>query len=270
MVEWQAARVPDAVAVVCDERALSYRELNERANRLARLVIERGAGPGDLVGIALDRSEDLVVAALAVMKAGAAYLPVDPGYPTERIAYTLHDARAAVVITHSAMAAALSESDGVDRIGLDDAATVRFCAAADASDITDSERTAVLTAEHPAYAIYTSGSTGRPKGVLVTHANVAALLGSTRDTFQFTGDDVWAWFHSFAFDFSVWEIWGALTHGSRLVAVPFDTSRSPATCCFSWPVSASPSSTRHRARSTSWIWRTARIPAPARNSACAS
>ncbi|CAM5512720.1 amino acid adenylation domain-containing protein [Streptomyces canarius] len=227
MVEQQAARVPDAVAVVRDGRALRYRELNERANRLARLLIARGAGPGDLVGVALDRSEDLVVAALAVMKAGAAYLPIDPGYPTERIAYTLRDAGAVVVITHSATEACLAESDGVDRVCLDDAATVRFRAAADGSDVTDSERAGTLTAEHPAYAIYTSGSTGRPKGVLVTHANVAALLRSTRDTFRFTGDDVWAWFHSFAFDFSVWEIWGALTHGGRLVVVPFDTSRSP-------------------------------------------
>ncbi|MET7695826.1 amino acid adenylation domain-containing protein [Streptomyces sp. NPDC005483] len=227
MVEQQAARMPDAVAVIRDGNALTYRQLNERANRLARLVIDRGAGPGNLVGIALDRSEELIVAALAVMKAGAAYLPIDPGYPTERIAYTLHDAQATVVLTHSATAACLSACEGVERVCLDDLATVRLCAAADDSDVTDNERTAVLTAEHPAYAIYTSGSTGRPKGVLVTHANVAALLRSTRDTFGFTGDDVWAWFHSFAFDFSVWEIWGALTHGSRLVVVPFDTSRSP-------------------------------------------
>ncbi|MER6167721.1 amino acid adenylation domain-containing protein [Streptomyces violaceorubidus] len=227
MVERQAALRPDAVAVAHDGRALTYRELNGRANRLARLLIDRGAGPGDLVGVALDRSEDLVVAALAVLKAGAAYLPLDPGYPAERIAYTLRDAGAALVVTHSATAASLPERDGTVRVVLDDAATVGFLAAADGSDITDTERPTPLTAAHPAYAIYTSGSTGRPKGVLVTHANVAALLRATRDTFHFTGEDVWAWFHSFAFDFSVWEIWGALVHGGRLVVVPFDVSRSP-------------------------------------------
>ncbi|WEP00541.1 amino acid adenylation domain-containing protein (plasmid) [Streptomyces sp. FXJ1.172] len=227
LIERQAARTPDAVAVVHDGQELTYGELNDRANRLARLVIDQGAGPGDLVGIALERSEHLVTAALAVMKAGAAYLPLDPGYPADRIAYTLNDAHATLVITHSATAVSLPRSGGLRRIDLDDATTTEFCGKAEASDVTDAERTAALTPGHPAYAIYTSGSTGRPKGVLVTHTNVTGLLRSTRTLFRFTSDDVWAWFHSFAFDFSVWEIWGALVHGGRLVVVPFDTSRSP-------------------------------------------
>ncbi|WP_121716382.1 non-ribosomal peptide synthetase [Streptomyces sp. E5N91] len=227
LVEREAARTPDRIAVVCDGRELTYRELNERANRLARLVIAQGAGPGDLVGIALDRSEQLVIAALAVLKAGAAYLPLDSGHPADRIAYTVHDAGVGVVVTHTAVAPALPHLGDLRVIQLDDASTAEFCREADATDVADSERRTAITPGHPAYAIYTSGSTGRPKAVLVTHANVTRLLRSTQDIFQFSGDDVWAWFHSFSFDFSVWEIWGALAHGGRLVVVPFDISRSP-------------------------------------------
>ncbi|MFD8008563.1 non-ribosomal peptide synthetase, partial [Streptomyces mirabilis] len=222
----QAARTPDAVAVVSEGASVSYRELNERANRLARLLVRRGVGPESLVAVAMDRSVELVVALLAVLKAGGAYLPVDPGYPAERIAYLLEDARPVLLVTTGRVREALP-AHGAAEIALDVAETVTELDALPCGDLADGERLAALTASHPAYVIYTSGSTGRPKGVVVPHANVVALLAGTRERFGFSSDDVWTWFHSFAFDFSVWELWGSLLQGGRLVAVPFEVSRTP-------------------------------------------
>jgi amino acid adenylation domain-containing protein len=214
----QAARTPDAVAVVCDGVGISYRELDARANRLARLLIGRGVGPESVVAVLLERGIDLVVALLAVLKAGAAYLPVDPAYPAERIAFLLRDAGAACVLASTACA-----PDGVPVVPLDSPRVVAELAALDA----DAPTVHVLP-DHPAYVIYTSGSTGLPKGVGVTHRNVVGLFSATGGLFAFEQGDVWSWFHSFAFDFSVWELWGALLHGGRVVVVPFDVSRSPA------------------------------------------
>ncbi|MEU1290701.1 amino acid adenylation domain-containing protein, partial [Kitasatospora sp. NPDC005856] len=222
----QAARTPDAVAVVSEGASLSYRQLNERANRLARLLVRRGVGPESLVAVAMDRSVELVVALLAVLKAGGAYLPVDPGYPAERIAYLLEDARPVLLVTTGRVREALP-AHGAAEIALEAAETVTELDALPCGDLADGERLAALTASHPAYVIYTSGSTGRPKGVVVPHASVVALLAGTRERFGFSPDDVWTWFHSFAFDFSVWELWGSLLQGGRLVAVPFEVSRTP-------------------------------------------
>ncbi|MEV5593674.1 non-ribosomal peptide synthase/polyketide synthase [Streptomyces sp. NPDC052496] len=228
LFEAQAARTPGALAVLAGDAGddvLTYRELNERANRLARLLLKRGAGPERLVAVALPRSADLVVALLAVVKTGAAYLPVDPGHPAERIALMLRDADPVCLVTTGRAGAAAPHA--ADAVRLDDDTTVRALAEGPGGDLTDAERAGRLDPAHPAYVIYTSGSTGTPKGVAVPHHNVVRLFRQTAGWFGFGPDDVWTLFHSYAFDFSVWELWGALLHGGRLVVVPQDVSRSP-------------------------------------------
>ncbi len=216
LFEEQARRRPDAVAVVCGERSLSYRELDSRANRLARLLAESGARPGAFVGVSLARSLDVPVALLAVLKTGAAYVPLDPGYPEERVAWMVRDADPVVVVGTSEVL-----PPGETVLLLDDPAV-----AARLADTPGDALGVVRHHEDAAYMIYTSGSTGRPKGVVVPHRNVIALFAATRDLFDFGQDDVWTLFHSYAFDFSVWEIWGALLHGGTLVVVPVDIARS--------------------------------------------
>ncbi|MET8629452.1 amino acid adenylation domain-containing protein [Kitasatospora sp. NPDC004669] len=223
LFEAQAARTPEAVALSCEGRELSYAELNAAANRLARLLVARGAGPERTVALALPRSTDLVVAVLAVLKTGAAYVPVDPDSPAERTAFILADAAPALLLTERATAARLPEA-AIPLLLLDDEA---IADQAD-TDLADTDRRSPLLADHPAYVIYTSGSTGRPKGVAVPHRNVVRLLASTEELFGFGPRDVWTLFHSYAFDFSVWELWGPLLHGGRLVVVPYLVSRSPA------------------------------------------
>ncbi|WP_189937209.1 non-ribosomal peptide synthetase, partial [Streptomyces sulfonofaciens] len=226
LFEERAQHTPGAVAVVSGDGELTYAELNERANRLARLLLGRGAGPERLVAVALPRSADLVVALLAVVKTGAAYLPVDPGYPPERIALTLTDAAPVCLVTTGE--GATGTPYDADAVRLDADATLRTLAAGPGGDLTDAERPGPRDPAHPAYVIYTSGSTGTPKGVIVPHRNVLRLFRETDAWFGFGPDDVWTLFHSYAFDFSVWELWGALLHGGRLVVVPKDESRSPA------------------------------------------
>ncbi|MBX6767096.1 MAG: amino acid adenylation domain-containing protein, partial [Actinomadura rubrobrunea] len=200
LFEAQAAVRPDAVAVSFEGVSLTYGEVNARANRLARRLVECGAGPERFVALRLPRSADLVVAVLAVLKSGAAYVPIDPSYPDGRVAAMLEDARPALTL------------------GPDDL---------DACGYEDTNLDVPLSPDNPAYVIFTSGSTGRPKGVVVPHRNVVRLLRSTERWFGFGPSDVWTLFHSYAFDFSVWELWGALAYGGRVVVVPFATSRSP-------------------------------------------
>ncbi|WP_431041736.1 non-ribosomal peptide synthase/polyketide synthase [Streptomyces sp. P1-3] len=225
LFEAQAARTPDAVAVTFDGAEVSYADLDARANQLARHLIAQGIAPESVVGVCLERGIDLIVTLLGVLKAGAAYLPIDPNYPAERIAFVLEDAAADVVVTTRAQAGVLP--DGLRRIVLDEPSVAAELAALNASVVSEAERDGVLLAGHAAYVIYTSGSTGRPKGVVVSHGNVARLFTATGGWFGFGPQDVWTWFHSFAFDFSVWELWGALLHGGRVVVVPFEVSRSP-------------------------------------------
>ncbi|MCQ8195602.1 condensation domain-containing protein, partial [Streptomyces sp. RCU064] len=169
LVEAQVVRTPDAVALVEGETSLTYRVLNGRANRLARLLVGMGVGPERIVALALPRSASQVVALLAVVKAGGGYLPVDPDYPAERIVYMLGDADPALLLTDSATAAGLPEIDGLVRVVLDAEETRVGVEALAETDLGDGERLAPLSVDHPAYVIYTSGSTGRPKGVVVTH-----------------------------------------------------------------------------------------------------
>ncbi|HEX9936858.1 MAG TPA: amino acid adenylation domain-containing protein, partial [Longimicrobium sp.] len=220
LFEAQAARTPDGVAATCEGDSLTYRELNEAANRLAHHLIRRGVGPEVRVGLCLERSLEMVVAILAVLKAGGAYVPLDPSYPADRLAFTLSDAGVPVVLVQESVRAILPAVDGVEIVSMDDV----------------SGQLAAESAENPesgagpdslAYVIYTSGSTGTPKGALIEHRNVAPLFSATDAWFGFGPGDVWTLFHSCAFDFSVWEIWGALLYGGRVVVVPFDVSRDP-------------------------------------------
>ncbi|MGC0314399.1 amino acid adenylation domain-containing protein [Kitasatospora acidiphila] len=217
----QAARTPSAIAVSLDGDELTYAELDERAERLARLLVNRGAGPERTVALVLDRTLELAVSILAVAKSGAAYLPIDPAYPADRIAYLVEDSAPALVLATEATARVV---DGPALL-LDAPAVVAELAAV---DLASAEPLAGPGADHPAYIIYTSGSTGMPKGVVIPHRNVVRLFTATRDWFDFGPDDVWTLFHSYAFDFSVWEFWGPLLHGGRLVVVPYLVSRSPA------------------------------------------
>ncbi|WP_411082884.1 amino acid adenylation domain-containing protein [Streptomyces sp. cmx-18-6] len=213
-------RHPDRVAASCAGDSLTYAQLSSRAQSLARLLAARGIGPGSIVALALPRSLDLVAGLLAVSLSGAAYLPMDPDYPADRLAYMLEDARPAAVITDAATA---------DRLPAHDLPLITVDQAAGYPDgpVGDADRTRALSAEDPAYVIYTSGSTGRPKGVVVTQHNVTRLMTATEHWFAFGPHDVWTLFHSYAFDFSVWELWGALLYGGRVVVVPHLTSRDP-------------------------------------------
>ncbi len=218
-VSARARRTPGATAVVFEGESLTYAELERRAGRLASHLRRLGVGPETRVALCAERSADLVVAILGILRAGGAYVPVDPAYPAERMAYLLEDSGCAAVLVQEALRPRLP-STGAAVISLEDAL-------ADASGGEEGVSAAEVSPENAAYVIYTSGSTGRPKGVVVTHASVVRLFQATEEWFGFGPDDVWTLFHSYAFDFSVWEIWGALLYGGRLVVVPWETSRSP-------------------------------------------
>ncbi|UOY87053.1 amino acid adenylation domain-containing protein [Bacillus glycinifermentans] len=226
LFEKQAAEKPEAIAVVFEDGVLTYGELNKRANRLARLLIAKGIGPEQFAALALPRSLDMVVGLLAVLKAGAAYVPLDPDYPADRIAFMLTDSRPACIITNSEVDLRLSAGD-VPLITLDNSHVKEELKHYAETNPGDEDRLEPLSPLHPAYVIYTSGSTGTPKGVVIPHQNVVRLFGATEQWFHFSEDDVWTMFHSYAFDFSVWEIWGPLLHGGRLVVVPHAVSRTP-------------------------------------------
>jgi non-ribosomal peptide synthetase component F len=218
--EAQAAQTPDAVALVYEREELSYRDLNSKANRLAHHLRKLGAGPEVAVGLCMERSLDLVIGLLAILKAGGAYVPLDPRYPQTRLSFMLQDAKVGVLLAQQRLAESLG--------GLGETRLV--CVDSQWEEIAvepDSNLAAGAIAENLAYVIYTSGSTGNPKGVLVTHANVTRLFDATQKWFEFGQSDVWTLFHSHAFDFSVWELWGALLYGGRLVVVPYGVSRSP-------------------------------------------
>ncbi|MED4647544.1 non-ribosomal peptide synthetase DhbF [Bacillus inaquosorum] len=225
--EKQAALSPDAIAVVYEDQSLSYAELNERANRLARMLISEGVGPEQFVALALPRSLEMAVGLLAVLKAGAAYLPLDPDYPADRIAFMLEDAQPAFIMTNTKAAEHIPPAENVPKIVLDDPKLSEKLSTYPAENPNNADRIQPLSPLNTAYVIYTSGSTGVPKGVMIPHQNVTRLFAATDHWFHFSSDDIWTMFHSYAFDFSVWEIWGPLLHGGRLVIVPHHVSRSP-------------------------------------------
>ncbi|MEA5581861.1 amino acid adenylation domain-containing protein [Nodularia harveyana UHCC-0300] len=217
--EQQVETTPDAVALVFGEESLTYSQLNTRANQLAHHLQSLGVKPETLVGVCVERSLDMMVAILGILKAGAAYLPLDPEYPPERLEFMLDDSQVSVLLTQAKWLESLPVT-----------AVKTICLDKDWADIQQQSLenpVGQATSESLAYVIYTSGSTGKPKGVLVNHSNVTRLFAATQDWFNFDARDVWTLFHSYAFDFSVWEMWGALLHGGRLVVVPFFVSRDP-------------------------------------------
>ena len=222
-----AARDPGAVAVECGDRRLSYGELDAASSRLARLLLARGAGPERAVALLLDRSADLVTAVLGALKAGAAYVPVDPEYPKARVRFVLADAEPVCMVVTADLAARAPSDATAPLVVLDDPDVAAELAGYGAGPVSDAERGGPLLPEHPAYVLYTSGSTGVPKGVIVPHQNVVSLLAAGKRLLRLRADDVWLLFHSFTFDFSVWEMWGALSNGGRLVVVSYLDSRSP-------------------------------------------
>ncbi|GGZ25554.1 non-ribosomal peptide synthetase [Streptomyces poonensis] len=221
----QVRRDPEAPALAFEGTTLSYAELDRRSNRLARALIERGAGPERLVALALPRSVDLVVATLAVLKAGAAYLPVDTSYPAERISYLLTDSAPALVLATSASAAVLPETCGAPRLLLDDPTAVRAIDAHTDTDIAADERLAELSPANAAYVIYTSGSTGRPKGVVVPHAGLAGLVAEHIARFGVGPGSTVLQFASPSFDAAVWEMCMGLLTGATLALAPAERLR---------------------------------------------
>ncbi|MBW4597353.1 MAG: amino acid adenylation domain-containing protein [Brasilonema angustatum HA4187-MV1] len=229
LFEEQVERTPDAVAVVFVDaqsaasrrvnQQLTYRQLNCRANQLAHYLQSLGVGADVLVGLCVERSLEMLVGVLGILKAGGAYVPLDPDYPTERLSFMLEDAQVKVLVTQQRLVDTIPQHQAhVICLDTDWEKIAQECSS-------NPENTAAL--DNLAYVIYTSGSTGKPKGVLVNHSNVVRLFAATNSWYHFNSQDVWTLFHSYAFDFSVWEIWGALLYGARLVVVPYLVTRSP-------------------------------------------
>jgi amino acid adenylation domain-containing protein len=213
----RAFEAPDRIAVTDLNSVLRYRDLDTRSAALAQSLVEAGVAPGGRVGVRMKRSGELVIALLAVLKAGAAYVPLDPDYPEARLAFIAEDTELSAIICDA---------------GTDTADSVPRCRDVPlmCSNAVPGNSDTPLPLPDPdavAYVIHTSGSTGQPKGVSVTHRNVLSLVKATRDELALRPSDVWTQFHSFAFDFSVWEIWGCLLTGGRLVVVPYWVSRNP-------------------------------------------
>jgi amino acid adenylation domain-containing protein len=217
--ERQVERAPDACALIFEGTRLTYDQLNRRANKIAHYLRKAGVASDVLVGLFMERSVEMVVGILGILKAGGAYLPMDPVYPKDRLAFMLEDAKVPILLTQTKLVSMLPDHE----------ASV-MCLDAN-SELWDREPdhnpAGISTPNNLAYVIYTSGSTGKPKGSLITHHNVVRLMRATEHWYHFNQDDIWTFFHSHAFDFSVWELWGALLYGGRVVVVPYLISRSP-------------------------------------------
>ncbi|QYX31215.1 non-ribosomal peptide synthetase [Sphaerospermopsis torques-reginae] len=215
----QAKLRPQQTALIFEQEKLTYSEVNHRANQLAHYLINTGVKPEARVGLWLSRSLDLVIAILGILKAGGVYVLFDPDYPSDRIAYMLEDSQVTILLTHTQFQTQIPPHTA-KTIFIDNCQT-------EITQAPTTEPEILVLPDNAAYIIYTSGSTGKPKGVVVTHRHVVRLMLATEKWFKFNAKDVWTLFHSCAFDFSVWEIWGALFYGGRLVIVPYLVSRSP-------------------------------------------
>ncbi|EJV76903.1 non-ribosomal peptide synthetase [Bacillus cereus] len=220
LFEQQAMIYPNSIAVTYEKGKVTYRELNERANQLAHYLQKKGVGPDTLVGLCVERSLEMIVGILGILKAGGAYVPLDPTYPEQRLQYILEDAGIQLFVTQESLKELKWLPENIKSICLD----------RDRDEIGQESKTlpfSDVSSQNLAYVIYTSGSTGNPKGVMIEHHNVIRLFKSMDCWYQFNEKDTWTLFHSYAFDFSVWEIWGALLYGGKLVVVPYWISRSP-------------------------------------------
>ncbi|OXB13543.1 AMP-binding protein, partial [Flavobacterium tructae] len=213
LFEEQVKQTPTAIAVVYGDEKLTYKELDQRSNQLGHYLREQGVKPDALVGICLERSLEMLIGILGILKSGGAYVPIDPEYPADRIAYMLKDAGIDLVVSSQTSCNVINRDEELSVLCLDKDWDL-------ISGYPTAELSTVLTASNLAYVIYTSGSTGTPKGVLITHKNVVRLFKNESPLYDFGSGDVWTLFHSFCFDFSVWEMYGALLHGGRLVVVP--------------------------------------------------
>ncbi|MCF5573322.1 non-ribosomal peptide synthetase [Pseudomonas syringae] len=216
-IDTQAERTPQAIALSFGAEQLSYQQLNRRANQLAHKLRAQGVGPDVCVGLAAERSLEMIVGLLAILKAGGAYVPLDPDYPQDRLSFLMQDSGIELLLTQAHLLERLPIPEQVQTLDLADAL----------NDYSAENLPNQTSPDNLAYVIYTSGSTGKPKGTLLSHHNLTRLFAATDDWFAFSEKDVWTLFHSFAFDFSVWEIFGALLHGGRLVIVPREVTRSP-------------------------------------------
>ncbi|XP_055309885.1 uncharacterized protein LOC129573419 [Sitodiplosis mosellana] len=217
--EAQVERDGQTIAVEYKGKTLSYAELNAESNRLAHYLIERGVKSDDRIALCVERSATMIIAMLGILKAGAAYVPLDPAYPSQRLTNTLHDADPIFLLTDATGRKVLGDHK-VPVIDLDEPLPDDL--SIDNPDVTSLG----LTPNHLAYVIYTSGSTGTPKGVMVEHQQVVQLFAATSEKFDFNKQDKWCLFHSYSFDVSVWEIWGAFSNGSQLSIVPYEINRS--------------------------------------------
>jgi amino acid adenylation domain-containing protein/thioester reductase-like protein len=220
LFEAQVARTPHAIAIVLEKTEVTYKQLNTEANRLARVLINQGAGPERIVALALPRSIEMLVAVLAVLKTGGAYLPLDLDYPAERIAFMVADADPVMIVTTAAIASDLPDSSASRHLVLDHDGIRTAWEKSDGADLTDAERANPLRIGDAAYVLYTSGSTGRPKAVVVSHEGVASLVATAVDRLKIGPDSRVMQFASISFDVAVWELCMALLVGGRLVIVP--------------------------------------------------
>ena len=225
LFEGQVARTPEALALLCGEERLSYGALNARANRLAHWLLAHGVGPERVVGIALERSPEMVVALLATLKAGGAYLPLDPEYPAARLAQMLGEAAPVLVLTSRSVRARLPQ--GLELLALDAPETQAALARAPTHNPTDADRPTPLRPQHPAYVIYTSGSTGRPKGVVVERGVLAVFLGAMAAHLTFAPGDRHVAVTTITFDISLLEFLLPLCHGAEVLLAGKQEARDP-------------------------------------------
>ena len=218
LFEEQVEKTPDNIAVVFENQKLTYRELNERANSLANYLRTYGIIKGDTIGLRLEKSLEMIVGILAIIKAGASYLPINLSYPQDRVEFMLSDSNAKLLLCNTKTQNDFSLN--IDKICIDLSESKIY-------SLSSYNTNCISNPNDVLYIIYTSGSTGTPKGAMISHKNVVRLMKNDKFLFDFSEKDVWTMFHSVAFDFSVWEMYGALLYGGKLVLVPEDTAKDP-------------------------------------------
>ncbi|MBE1556831.1 non-ribosomal peptide synthetase [Sporosarcina limicola] len=218
--EEQVDASPNKIAVRFEDEIITYKELNERVNKLAHVLRKSDVGVETPVALLFHRSIEMIVGILAVVKAGGYYIPIDPDYPDERISYILKNSKARILLTHRNADKQLTQYKG-NILNLNRNSDLQII-----DQESNCNPTKINSLDDPLYMIYTSGSTGKPKGVIVTHANLGRLFDTTKNSFEFDSQDIWTMFHSYCFDFSVWEMYGALLHGGSLIIISEKVAKS--------------------------------------------